>query len=61
MRSQLDSIQSTASKSFEMLKEINYMDGIENIRSAHKVFFSPSKLTLDKRIQQFENHSFELR
>ena len=37
------------------------MDGIENIRSAHKVFFSPSKLTLEKRIQQFENHSFELR
>ena len=42
IRSQLDNIQSTASKSFELLKEINYMDGIENIRSAHKVFFSPS-------------------
>ena len=37
------------------------MDGIENIRSAHKVFFSPSKLSLERRIQQFENHSFELR
>jgi len=61
MRGTIDNIQSTAVKSFEMLKEMNYMDGIENIRSAHSVFFSSSKLGLEKRIQQFENHSFELR
>ena len=61
MRRSIDSIQSTAVKSFEMIKEMNYMDGIENIRSAHSVFFSSSKLSLEKRIIQFENHSFELR
>ena len=61
MRRSLDSIQSTAVKSFEMIKEMNYMDGIENIRSAHSVFFSSSKLSLEKRVVQFENHSFELR
>ena len=61
MRKSLDSIQSTAVKSFEMIKEMNYMDGIENIRSAHSVFFSSSKLSLEKRVVQFENHSFELR
>ena len=61
MRGTMDSIQSTAVKSFEMIKEINYMDGIENIRSAHSVFFSSSKLSIEKRIVQFENHSFELR
>ena len=61
MRRSLDSIQGTAVKSFEMIKEMNYMDGIENIRSAHSVFFSSSKLSLEKRVMQFENHSFELR
>ena len=61
MRRSLDSIQGTAVKSFEMIKEMTYMDGIENIRSAHSVFFSSSKLSLEKRIMQFENHSFELR
>ena len=61
MRGTLDTIQSKATKSFEMLKEITYMDGIENIRSAHGVFFSSSKLSLEKRIMLFENHSFELR
>ena len=61
MRRSLDSIQGTAVKSFEMIKEMNYMDGIENIRSAHSVFFSSSKLSLEKRVVQFENHSFELR
>ena len=61
MRRSLDSIQGTAVKSFEMIKEMNYMDGIENIRSAHSVFFSSSKLSVEKRIVQFENHSFELR
>ena len=61
MRRSLDSIQGTAVKSFEMIKEMNYMDGIENIRSAHSVFFSSSKLSLEKRVMQFDNHSFELR
>ena len=61
MRGTMDSIQTTAVKSFEMIKEITYMDGIENIRSAHSVFFSSSKLSIEKRIVQFENHSFELR
>ena len=61
MKRSLDTIQSTAVKSFEMIKEMNYMDGIENIRSAHSVFFSSSKLSLEKRVVQFENHSFELR
>ena len=61
MRRSLDSIQGTAVKSFEMIKEMNYMDGIENIRSAHSVFFSSSKLSLERRVMQFENHSFELR
>ena len=48
-------------KSFEMIKEMNYMDGIENIRSAHSVFFSSSNFSLEKRVMQFESHSFELR
>ena len=61
IRGTIESIQSTAVKSFEMIKEMNYMDGIENIRSAHSVFFSSSKLSIEKRIMQFENHSFELR
>ena len=61
MRGTIESIQSTAVKSFEMIREMNYMDGIENIRSAHSVFFSSSKLGIEKRIVQFENHSFELR
>ena len=61
MRGSLDSIQGTAVKSFEMIKEMNYMDGIENIRSAHSVFFSSSNFSLEKRVMQFESHSFELR
>jgi len=60
LRGQVDQIQSTALKSFEMIKEMNYLDGIENIRSAHNVFFARSKVGLEKRIQQFESHSFEL-
>ena len=43
-----------------MLKELTYLDGIENIKSAHDVFFSRSKQGLERRIYQFENHVFEL-
>jgi len=60
MRRQVDAIQNHASKSFEMLKELNYLDGIENIKSAHDVFFSRSKHGLERRIDQFESHVFEL-
>ena len=60
MRKQMDAIQNHASKSFEMLKELNYLYGKENIKSAHDVFFSRSKQGLERRIYQFENHVFEL-
>ena len=58
VKNTLDSIKNTAAKSFEMIKELNYMDGIENIRSSHSVYF---ETPVDKRIERFEKHIFELR
>ena len=60
IKTQMESVEKRAVKSFEMLKQIAYMDGIENIAAAYKVFFTKSKQGLSKRIEQFQSHRFEL-
>ena len=58
VKKDLESIQNLAAGSFEILKEMNYLDGIENIDSAYSVFFSSHNL--DARMAQFTSHRFEL-
>ena len=59
VQGELDSLKNIAAGSFEMIKEMHYLDGIENIDSAHAVFFSNTK-DMDRKISQFESHRFEL-
>merc|ERR1712192_271413 len=40
IKGDLEGIRSLATSSFEMLQEMHYLDGIENIDSAHAVFFN---------------------
>jgi len=58
-KGELDEIKTIAAGSFEMIKEMHYLDGIENIDSAHAVFFSNTK-DMERKITQFESHRFEL-
>jgi len=59
VQGELDSLKNIAAGSFEIIKEMHYLDGIENIDSAHAVFFSNTK-DMDRKISQFESHRFEL-
>ena len=59
IKGDLEGIQSLATSSFEMLQEMHYLDGIENIDSAHAVFFSNCD-DIDETIASFKNHHFEL-
>ena len=56
---ELNTIASLAISAFEILKEMRYLEGIENIDSAHKVFFS-SRQDTHILMTQFNNHRFEL-
>ena len=59
IKTDLESIQSLAMSSFEMLQEMHYLDGIENIDSAHAVFFSNSD-DIKENMASFKSHRFEL-
>ena len=59
MKSDLDKIQTLASKTFEMIQEMHYLDGIENIDFAHAVFFKPNS-NIEENIASFKSHQFEL-
>ena len=58
-KAELNTIASLAISAFEILKEMRYLEGIENIDSAHKVFFS-SRQDTHILMSQFNNHRFEL-
>ena len=59
MKSDLDKIQNLAGKTFEMIQEMKYLDGIENIDFAHAVFFKKNS-NLEDNIASFRSHQFEL-
>ena len=59
MKSDLEKIVNLATDSFELIKEMHYLDGLDYIDSAHTVFFT-SKQSMDQRMSQFESHRFEL-
>ena len=59
MKTDLDKIQNLASKTFEMIQEMHFLDGIENIDFAHAVFFKKNS-SLEENIVSFKSHQFEL-
>jgi len=59
MKTDLDKIQNLAGKTFEMIQEMHFLDGIENIDFAHAVFFKKNS-NLDENIASFRSHQFEL-
>ena len=59
MKTDLDKMQTVASKTFEMIQEMHYLDGIENIAFAHAVFFKRNS-NMEENLASFKSHQFEL-
>ena len=59
LKGDLDNIQTLATSCFEILQEMHYLDGIENIDSAHTVFFSNCD-DIEDTLASFKSHRFEL-
>ena len=59
MKTDLDKMQTVATKTFEMIQEMHYLDGIENIDFAHAVFFKRNS-NMEESLASFKSHQFEL-
>ena len=60
MKDGLDDIKSLAKSSFEMLQELRFLEGIENIDAAHETFFAECD-DIEDTIAAFDSHRFELK
>jgi len=62
IRKQLDDLAEVTNKSFGMINEMRFLQGIQNIESAYNEFInvSPSLEAWEKKMKHLENHVFEL-